>query len=499
MIHNIQKITHCYMKLIKRLLSVTLLLLATMPMTSLAQAPTATAPDKPAFALGKPFVDNAIFQQQMEIPVWGSAKPGTSVRVTLGEHSSKLIAKADGTWRVKLPPMKADALTSVNSAPKGRPMTVVGSLGKVTQTLEIQNTLIGEVWLCSGQSNMAGPLKMGPWPPKTIQNANYPALRQWRDDKWILCTPETSRVFSRVAFCFGRKIQSEKKVPLALLMAATGGSPIEAWMREVPESLQSDKHKHKQGLKRSNRKTNYQTKLMPVIGYAIRGALWYQGEANASEAREYFLKMKEMITDWRASWAQGDFPFYFVQIASIGESAKDKPQMGDGRAKIRNAQLEALTLDNTGMAVTIDIGAVREHPVNKYDVGLRLARWAMHRQYGDKDLAPSGPIYKSHKIEGKTIRVSFNYTGAGLMLANKKGYEPAKPTPNAKMPWLSIQDKDGSWHWAQGKIDGADLIVWNDKVKAPIAVRYAYTQYPLGSNLYNKEGLPASPFSTNGY
>ena len=476
------------------------MLLAAMPMTSLAQAPaaaeTATATsDKPTFTLGKPFVDNAIFQQQMEVPVWGTAKPGTKVRVTLGEHTSISATKPNGPWRVKLPAMMADKLTSVNTAPKGRSMTVVATLAEETQTLEIKNTLIGEVWLCSGQSNMAGPLKMGPWPPKTIQNANYPALRQWRDDKWIICTPETSRVFSRVAFCFARKIQSEKKVPFALLMAATGGSPIEAWMREVPEALQTEKYK--QGKKRSTRKTNYETKIMPVIGYRIRGALWYQGEANHTEGREYFQKMKSMITDWRTSWGQGDFPFYFVQIASIGQSADDKPEMGDGRAKIRNAQLEALKINNTGMAVTIDIGAVKEHPVNKYDVGLRLARWARHYQYGEKELVPSGPIYKSHKIEGAKIRVSFNYTGAGLMLANKKGYEPAKPTPGAKIPWLSIQDKDGAWHWAQGKFDGADLIVWSDQVKSPVAVRYAYTQYPLGCNLYNKDGLPASPFSTS--
>lgn len=474
------------MKPMKRLLSMTLVLFAAMPMNSLAQAPTAAEAEaatsgEPVFALGKPFVDNAIFQQQMEIPVWGTAKPGTQAQVTLGEHSGTTVAKDDGTWRLKLPAMKADQLTSVNTAPKGRPMTVVATKGKTTQTLEIQNTLIGEVWLCSGQSNMAGPLKMGPWPPGTIQNANYPALRQWRDEKWILCTPETSRVFSRVAFCFARKIQSEKKVPFALLMAATGGSPIEAWMCKVPEDLQSDKYK--QGLKRSDRKTNYETKVMPVIGYGIRGALWYQGEANASEGREYFLKMKSMITDWRASWGQGDFPFYFVQIASIGESANDKPEMGDGRAKIRNAQLEALTLANTGMAVTIDIGAVREHPVNKYDVGLRLARWERHHQYGEEALVPSGPIYKTHKVEGATIRVSFDHVGAGLMLANKNGYDPAKPTPGAKMPWLSIQDQDGTWHWAHGKFDGADLIVWSDKVKAPVAVRYAYTQHPLGCNL----------------
>lgn len=484
------------MSAMNRIHRVVLVLLAAMPISSLAQAPAET-PDKPVFTLGKPFVDHAIFQQQMEVPVWGTAEPGTRVQVTLGEHQATTVAETDGSWRLKLPAMEADRLTSVNEAPVGRPLTVVATQGEASQTLEVKNTLIGEVWLCSGQSNMAGPLKMGPWPPGTIQKADYPALRQWRDEQWILCTPETSRVFSRVAFCFARDIQAEQKVPMALLMAATGGSPIEAWMREVPEDLQSEKYK--QGKKRSDRKTNYQTKIMPVIGYAIRGALWYQGEANASEGREYFLKMKSMIGDWRASWGQGDFPFYFVQIASIGESSKDHPEMGDGRARIRNAQLEALTIENTGMAVTIDIGAVREHPVNKYDVGLRLARWARQRQYGEKDLVPSGPIYKNHKIEGATIRVSFDHVGAGLMLAHKEGYDAAKPTPGAAMPWLSIQDKDGTWHWAQGRIDGADLVVSSEGVESPVAVRYAYTQYPLGCNLYNMDGLPASPFSTGGY
>lgn len=450
-----------------------------------------------AIELGAPFRDNAILQQKMPLPIWGTAKSGAKVTVTFGTQMKTADTGDDGKWKVTLDPMLADKLSSVNQAPQGRTLTIACELGKKKTAKTIKNILIGEVWLCSGQSNMAGPLKMGPWPPGTIENAKYPALRQWRNEQWILCTPETSRVFSRVAFCFARKIQSKKKVPIALLMAATGGSPIEAWMREVPEQLQSEKYK--QGLKRSNRKTNYETKVKPVIGYAIRGALWYQGEANASEGREYFRKMESMITDWRASWGQGEFPFYFVQIASIGESPKDKPELGDGRAKIRNAQLEAMTLKNTGMAVTIDIGAVREHPVNKYDVGLRLARWAMHRQYGEKDLVPSGPIFKRHKIEGSSIRVSFDYADNGLMLAQKTGYAPAKPTPGAKMPWLSIQDKDGVWHWADGKLDGSDLIVSSKNVKYPIAVRYAYTQFPTGSNLYNKDGLPASPFSTNGY
>jgi sialate O-acetylesterase len=146
--------------------------------------------------------------------------------------------------------------------------------------------------------------------------------------------------------------------------------------------------------------------------------------------------------------------------------------------------------------VTIDIGDRKEHPRNKYDVGLRLARWALHRDYGQTGLVPSGPHYKSHAIEGKTIRVKFDHAQNGLMLAQKEGYAPPVPTPDAPMPWLSIQARDGTWHWAQGRIDGPDLIVSSKEVSHPIAVRYAYTQFPAGCNLYNTDGLPASPFST---
>jgi len=235
------------------------------------------------------------------------------------------------------------------------------------------------------------------------------------------------------------------------------------------------------------------------VGHAMRGVLWYQGEGDFKSGKDYLPKMKRLIEGWRGVWEQGDFPFYFVQLAAQGESPTDKPEMGDGRAAIRNAQFEALGIPNTGMAVAIDIGEKKEHPFNKYDVGMRLAHWALHNDYGKEEVVPSGPLYKEHKIEGSTIRVKFDHAENGLMLAEKDGYEPPAPTPDAEMPWLSIQAKDGTWHWAKGKIDGSDLIVSSEKVSEPVAVRYAYTQFPVGFNLYNKDGLPASPFSTSGY
>ena len=179
-------------------------------------------------------------------------------------------------------------------------------------------------------------------------------------------------------------------VPIGLAMASVGGSRIELWMPEIPEEVYGTlDEKLKEYLGRQ--KTHFETFIRPFLGFGIRGALWYQGEGNDKEGQEYFTKMETLIKDWRRLWGQGDFPFYFVQIASIGSSEGISPEMGDGRARIRNAQLEAMKISNTGMAVTIDIGAVKEHPVNKYDVGLRLARWALRNEYGKKELVPSGP------------------------------------------------------------------------------------------------------------
>ena len=463
----------------------------------IAAGEDAPAAPAAALALGLPFADNAILQQGMAVPVWGTSQPGSKITVTFNAQTATTIARKSGAWKVTLGPMQADKLKSVNDTPKGRTLTVVSERDGKATTKTAANILIGEVWLCSGQSNMAGRFGRAPYPKGSLEKANYPALRKLEGDEWAISTPQTAGRFSRVGFCFGRRVQSDILMPVGLLTAATAGSPIESWMPVFPEGIPS---KYAQNNKSQPwHARNYETKIAPLVGYAMRGALWYQGEGNAKDGREYFLKMRSMIGEWRKRWGQGDFPFYYVQIASIGKSSDDNPAGGDGRAKIRNAQLESLTLKDTGMAVTIDIGAMHEHPLNKYDVGIRLARWALHNQYGKKELVPSGPIYKSCKVEGSTIRVHFEYAQNGLMLASKDGYLPPKPTPGAKMPWLSIQAKDGTWHWATGEIDGSDLIVSSKDVKDPVAVRYAYTQYPLDCNLYNKDGLPASPFSTCGY
>ena len=439
--------------------------------------------------MGLPFNDNAVFQQQLPIPVWGWTLPAAEVVVEFDRQKKSTLAGEDGRWQVTLDAMPADPLVSVDEAPAGRTLTVTTKQGGKEATKTLNNLLIGEVWLCAGQSNIGGKLGSGAagstLPDGSILTGKYPAMRQMGSPSagpWLVCTPETVGQFKKVGFYFGHPVQKEIRVPIGIISAAVGGSSIETWMNQpaMPAS-------------------NYETLIAPITGYGIRGMIWYQGEGNEKDGRSYLPKMRSLILGWRDVWKQGDFPFYFVQIASIGESPTDKPQGGDGRAEIRNAQFESLAVANTGMAVTIDIGDKKEHPRNKYDVGLRLAAWALNKAYGKTDVVPSGPLYQSQVVEGNAIRVKFHHAQHGLMLAKKEGYAPPVPTPDAPMPWLSIQAKDGSWHWAEGKIEGSDLIVSSKDVSEPIAVRYAYTQHPIGCNLYNKDGLPASPFSTCGY
>jgi sialate O-acetylesterase len=246
---------------------------------------------------------------------------------------------------------------------------------------------------------------------------------------------------------------------------------------------------------------NYAKLVKPFVGYGIKGAVWYQGESNEGDKRGYQPKLESLITGWRQAWGQGDFAFHYVQLPGIGSSPTNNPAMGDGRAEIRQAYVEALRLKNTGLAVTLDIGTPGEHPPNKYDTGERLARSVLRAVYGRIDI-PVSPLYSQHHIEGKTIRVQFDNADSGLMMAQKQGpmdFEPATPTPDAKINWLSIQDEKGNWHWANGMIDGSDLIASSPDVNNPKAVRYAYTRNPTGPLLYSKDGLPVGPFSTIGY
>jgi sialate O-acetylesterase len=441
--------------------------------------------------MAQPFRDNGVLQQNIKLPVWGQSLPGAKVNVTFDGKSVATTADGEGQWRVMLEPMAAVPLKSVNDSPAGKTMTVTCAKDGEQATKEIHNLLIGDVWLCAGQSNMAGRMKTGKsrhHPEDSIEKANYPALRLLGEDAWLVCSPETAPAFGKVAFFFSRRLQQDALIPIGLMTRAVGGSNIESWLSQAPDPI-----------------GKLHTELIePLVGYGIRGAIWYQGEANQNEGRAYQPKLQSLILGWRKAWGQGDFPVHYVQLPGLGESTTENPAGGDGRAEIRQAYVETLALPNTGMAVTLDIGTKGEHPPNKYDTGERLARSVLNKVYGLKNITAC-PLYKSHVIEGNTIRISFTDDAKpGLMIAKKAttlpdGFLPPAPTPDAELQWLSIQDADGQWHWAEGKIDGSQLLVSAKGVETPVAVRYAYTSQPLGHLLYNSDGMPVGPFTTCGY
>ena len=451
-------------------------------------ASRADSPHQPAVEPGAPFCENMVLQRDMRIPVWGTSLPAAKVTVTFDGQTKTVDTDKEGSWCVVLDPMTAVKLKSVNESPVGQAMIITCVKDGKKAVKEIKNILIGDVWICAGQSNMAGRMKRAGhpknYPSNSVANAKYPALRFLASptNRWQVCSPDTAVWISRVSFFFARRVQRDILVPIGLIVTAVGGSNIESWLNQPPYATGD----------------NYTKLLKPIVGYGIRGALWYQGESNEKDRREYQPKLESLTTGWRKAWKQGDFPIHYVQLPGIGTSSLDNPAGGDGRAEIRQAYVDTLALKNTGMAVTIDIGDIREHPPNKYDTGVRLARSVLQKVYGLKDLS-SCPLYTKHVIEDNTVRISFDNTQNGLMVAKKEGFLPPKPTPQAGPQWLSIKGKDGTWHWADGKIDGAELIVSCKEVKEPVAVRYAYTQHPCGNLLYNGDGLPVGPFTTCGY
>ena len=236
--------------------------------------------------------------------------------------------------------------------------------------------------------------------------------------------------------------------------------------------------------------------VAPLAPFAIRGAIWYQGESNGGEGEEYFHKTQALVNGWRKLF-NPELAFYWVQLANF-QGANENPAGGDGWSRIREAQRKALTIPHTGMAVITDIGEAGDiHPRNKQDVGFRLAHWALNQTYGKSDLVASGPLFKEAKVEAGAIRISFDNVGGGLMVGKKEGLEPTKEVADGKLARFAIAGEDKQWHWADATIDGDTVVVKSDKVEKPVAVRYAYSMNPDGANLYNKEGLPASPFRTD--
>lgn len=525
------------MNLSRLCLSVLLLLLA-----PLAQAELKVA---------NVFSNHMVLQQEVPIRVWGWATPGEKVEVSLAKGADAIgdtgTAGKDGKWMIELAPLKAD----------GKPLTLLvkGDGGSV----EYKDILMGEVWICSGQSNMEWSVARCANGSQEIANAKHPMIRLFnvpqhikqntpqkdaQQATWQVCSPQTVANFSACGYYFGRELSKELNVPIGLVGTNWGGTRIEPWtppvgFAQVPKlknisnaiavlDPQSEPGKAARAkyvsqvqnwLKQAEKNMAagkdigsapqlninppggatqiYNGMVAGLTPLSARGVIWYQGESNAGDGLKYDHLKEALVKGWRTNFQNEDLAFYWVGLAGFGRGHTNQPA-GGGWGPVREGQRRALRLPNTGMAVTTDIGHPSDiHPKNKQDIGVRLAQWALAKNYG-KDVVYSGPMYKSHEVKGNTVVVSFDHVGSGLMAATKGGthlMDPVKPTPGAALEAFSLRDEAGAWHWATATIDADTVVLKSDKVAKPTAVRYAYDSLPK-VNFYNKEGLPAVPFTT---
>ena len=446
---------------------------------------------------------NMVLQRSADVKIWGWADAGEEVRVTGDwfDSSARAVADADGNWQV-----------SIKTASAGGPhtLTIVGK-----NRISLDKILFGEVWIASGQSNMEMPVAKFSGTYSGIKNfeqeiaaADHPEIRLFQagnfsskeplDDvqpgvsmygvpvakcRWKACSPKTIPAFASTAYFFARELHKKLQVPIGIIDSSWGGTRIESWMpsaglRELgytAELKQTATLPQNAGQKIPTRL--YNGMIHPLRHVTIGGVVWYQGEQNAAQADKYGPLFATMIGEWRKTFGH-DFPFYFAQAAPYN-------YRGTNAAYLREAQFKTMSLPKTGMAVTLDIGNLKDvHPKNKQEVGRRLALWALAKDYGQK-IVCSGPIYQATEFKNGKARIHFSYIGGGLTTRDGR-------SPNG----FEIAGADKVFHPATALIDGDRLVVSSDDVAEPMAVRYAFTSQGMG-NLTNKEGLPASSFRTD--
>lgn len=467
------------------------------------------------------FTDHMVLQRERPIHIWGQSASNEVVTVEFNGQKASATANRLGLWSVYFSPMKA-----------GGPFALIV---RSTNTIEIKDILLGDIWIASGQSNMEMPL--GGWDDapvtgsaEALAKANYPRIRLLlveressyfplsdlkKSSAWKVCNPDSAKEFSAVAFFFGRDIYEKTKVPIGLIDASWGGTPAEAWTSW--EGLGSDaalmpmiaargQDMAREELTRRELQLDYQERLKtdpnaklswhaapeswapaglynamiaPFTPMAIRGAIWYQGESNAGQARAplYGRLFSDMISDWRRHWGIGDFPFLFVQLASFGADP------GDGWQLVREGQRQTLQLVNTGMAVAIDVGSEKNiHPADKGAVGSRLALWARSISYAE-NIEVSGPLFRQANPWNGGMQVWFDHA-KGLI------------AKDGALAEFEVAGDDGKFSTADASIEGETVIARSPMVPNPKYVRYAWKSFAGDANLYNAAGLPASPFTS---
>lgn len=453
--------------------------------------------------LPKVIGNSMVLQQGKPINLWGRADPGEGVTVKFGATQASSTADKEGTWRVQLGPQK------VNSNPQE--LTISG-----TKQIVLRDILVGEVWLCSGQSNMKFPMRATVHKDEEIPKADHPAIRLWRINKtaaaqpqtqgggdWVACSPETVQDFSGVAYHFGQALHRELKVPIGLIQCAVDGVDIEPWTPLVGFEKMDSLKKYQDRVRTLTADSKvtagtpsalYNGMIHPLVPFALRGIIWYQGEWNCfkGDTTIYTDKSDALISGWRKVFGQEDLPFYFVQIGPMAYSERGwmrKSRTPETLPRFWDAQRACLgTIPNCGMVVITDIsGGGNLHPPNKRDVGYRLALWALFHDYEKHNIVYSGPLYKSMAVEGNKIMLTFDHCGSGL-----------KSLDGKDLTQFTIAGEDKNFMAARAEIRGNTVEVTSPAVVKPVAVRFAWHETAVG-NLANKEGLPASPFRTDAW
>jgi sialate O-acetylesterase len=453
-------------------------------------------------SIAKVIANNMVLQRNQPVPIWGSSKAGDAVTVNFNKQEKKTITGSDGNWKIILDAMTASAT----------PQQMI--IKTEASTIVLDNILIGEVWLCSGQSNMEYTMRKNSkvtmpdsiknWPVNELQTAHNKSIRIFLVDRkkmkpdpahsgWDVAEDSALRSFSAVGYFFAKKLYEELHVPIGMIESAIPGSRIEPWMPGEAFTALPFFNDHTDSTHKIDGEPGkfYETMIAPLAPFALKGFLWYQGESNCflGERLQYTYKMKALIDQWRKLWSNNAMPFYYVQIAPYAYS-KQKGNVAyteESEPEFWEAQQLALKIPHTAMIATTDLNYDLDnlHPHFKWDIGKRLALAALYNEYGKKDSAPMGPLYKNSKVQGNKMLISFTYAGKGLV-----------SNDNNALNNFTIAGEDGKFVPATATIKKDKVEVYAAAVPNPVAVRFGWNEADH-SNLYNKDGLPALSFRTD--